>query len=55
MPLKIKKVAGGYKVSDGKKDFSKRALTKAMAEKQRLAIAIPISKKQGKPLESYFA
>lgn len=54
MPYMIKKVKGGFKVSDGEKFFSKNPLTKEMATKQRIAMAIPLAKKTGKPMEYYF-
>ena len=55
MPYKIKKVNGGYKVTNGTKDFSNKPLTKVMAEKQRLAITIPVAKKLGGKPEIYWA
>lgn len=51
----IKKVKGGYKVTDGTKFFSNNPLTKEMATKQRLAMAIPLAKKTGKDIKIYFA
>lgn len=40
MPLKIVKVKDGYKVTDGKRFFSKDGLTKDKAMKQKTAILI---------------
>jgi non-canonical (house-cleaning) NTP pyrophosphatase len=60
MPYSIKKVKGGFKVSDGKRSdgvikyFSNKPLTKTVAEKQRIAVALSESKKTGKPIDSYF-
>lgn len=54
MPYKIKKVKGGYKVAEGKKVFSKKPLTKTMAKKQQIAIAISEHKMTGKPVSYFF-
>lgn len=55
MPYLIKKVKGGFFVEDkaGKK-FSDKPLTKKVAEKQRIAIALSEARKSGKPVSSYF-
>lgn len=55
MPLWIKKVKGGFKVSDGKIDLSKKPLTKKKAEKQRIAVAISKHNKTGLPTSLFFA
>lgn len=56
MPYMIKNVEGGFVVEDKKgKMFSNRPLTKKMAKKQRIAIALSEAKKTGKPVSTYFA
>jgi hypothetical protein len=55
MPYKIKKVKGGYKVADANRTFSQHPLSKRMAEKQRVAIALSESRSTGKPASIYFA
>jgi hypothetical protein len=55
MPYTIKKVKGGYKVADNNRTFSQRPLSKTMAEKQRIAIALSESRSTGKPASIYFA
>ena len=55
MPYKIIKEKSGYYVEDKKgKKFSKKPLSKKMAEKQRVAIALSESKMTGKPMSYYF-
>jgi len=54
MPYSIEKVKGGFKVSDGKKYFSNKPLTKKVATSQRIAVALSESKKTGKPISNYF-
>jgi hypothetical protein len=54
MPYSIEGSGYGYKVCDKMKCFSTKPLTKKMAEKQRIAIAISESKKSGKPIAYYF-
>ena len=55
MPYMIKHVDGGFVVEDKKgKMFSNRPLTKKMATKQRIAIALSESRKTGKPASAYF-
>jgi len=56
MPYTIKDVPGGFVVADAKQpSFSKKPLTKKMAQKQRVAIALSESRKTGKPPSFYFA
>lgn len=55
MPYVVKKVKGGFVVSDGKRNFSNKPLTKTMAMKQRIAIALSESQKTGKEPSIYFA
>ena len=56
MPYTIKDVPGGFVVADAKRpSFSKNPLTKMMAQKQRIAIALSESSKSGKPPSLYFA
>ena len=55
MPYIIKKVKGGFVVSDGKKNLSNKPLTKTMAMKQRIAVALSEAKMTGKPASIYFA
>lgn len=55
MPYKIKKVKNGYKVADANRTFSQHPLSKHMAEKQRVAIALSESRSTGKPASIYFA
>jgi len=55
MPYSIIHVPGGFVVEDKKgKMFSKHPLTKKMATKQRVAIALSESRKTGKPVSTYF-
>jgi hypothetical protein len=54
MPYTIKGSGYGFKVCDKMKCFSTKPLTKKMAEKQRIAIALSESKKTGKPINYYF-
>lgn len=55
MPYKIKHVEGGFIVEDKKgKKFSKHPLTKKMATRQRVAIALSEARKTGKPVSTYF-
>jgi hypothetical protein len=56
MPYKIVHMDGGFAVRDAKgKEFSKRPLTKKIATKQRIAIALSESQKTGKPVSAFFA
>jgi hypothetical protein len=49
MPYLIKKVKGGFVVEDkAGKQFSNKPLTKKVAEKQRIAIALSEHKRQPK-------
>lgn len=55
MPYSIEKVKGGFVVEDkAGKQFSNKPLTKRVAQKQRIAIAISEAKKTGKSVGSYF-
>jgi hypothetical protein len=55
MPYMIKPVSGGFVVEDKKgNQFSNKPLTKKMAMKQRVAIALSESRKTGKPASVYF-
>jgi len=56
MPFKITHGKQGYFVYDPatKKHFSKKALTKQTAYKQRVAIALSESKKKGENPSKYF-
>ena len=54
MPYDIKKVAGGFKVCDNKRCFSKHGLPFNQAQKQRVAIALSEARKSGKPVGQYF-
>lgn len=54
MPYQIKKWKEGYAVTDDKgRKFSNEPISKTMATKQRIAIALSESKKTGKS-PSYF-
>lgn len=55
MPLYIEKEKQGFKACDEKGCFSKKPLTKEQAMKQRVAIALSLAKKEGKPTKTYFA
>lgn len=55
MPIFIEKEKGGFKACDDKRCFSKRPMTKDQALKQRVAIALSLAKKEGKPTKAYFA
>jgi len=55
MPYKIVHMDGGFAVRDAKgKTFSNHPITKKMATRQRIAIALSESRKTGKPVSSYF-
>lgn len=55
MPYSIEKAPNGFFVVDNKgHKFSKKPITKKMAEKQRIAIAISEHKKTGKPMNKFF-
>ena len=55
MPYKIVYHDGGFMVHDTKgRMFSKKPLTKKMAIKQRIAMALSDSRKTGKPVSDYF-
>lgn len=55
MPIFIEKQKGGFKACDDKGCFSKRPMTKEQAQKQRVAIALSLAKKENKPAKVYFA
>lgn len=49
MPVKVKKVAHGYKVCDPQgKCLSKKPLSKTMAQKQELAVRLSTLRKEGR-------
>jgi hypothetical protein len=52
----IKKVKGGFAVVNPNSShvFSNHALTKKQANKQRVALAISSSKREHKPISSFF-
>lgn len=54
MPIFIEKEKGGFKACDDKKCFSKRPMTKEQAQKQRVAIALSLARKEGRPAKVYF-
>lgn len=56
MPYQIKEIKSGcFKTCDAKnKCLSNKCLTKKVAQKQRVAVAISESKRSGKPVSSYF-
>lgn len=55
MPFHIEVAQKGFKVCDAKgKCFSKNPLTKQMARKQRVAIALSEHRKTGKPISTMF-
>ena len=54
MPLKIAKECGYFVENKKGEKFSKKPLTKKMAKKQRVAIALSESKKTGKPASYFF-
>jgi hypothetical protein len=55
MPYTIEKKGRGYMVCDERRCFSKKPITKAMAMKQRVAIALSEHKKNPKtPMSAYF-
>lgn len=56
MPYRIVNMDGGFAVKDSKgKIFSNKPLTKKVATKQRIAIALSEAQKTGKPPSYYFA
>jgi len=56
MPYRIVHMDGGFAVKDAKgKTFSNKPLTKKVAQKQRIAIALSEAQKTGKPVSMYFA
>jgi hypothetical protein len=55
MPIKVKKVKGGFMACDPNRCFSNKPLTKTMAKKQQIAIALSESRKSGKPVGNFLA
>lgn len=55
MPIFIEKESRGFKACDAKGCFSKQPMTKENAQKQRIAIALSLAKKEGKPAKVYFS
>lgn len=53
-PVFIEKEKGGFKACDDKKCFSKRPMTKEQAQKQRVAIALSLARKESRPAKVYF-
>ena len=53
-PVFIEKEKGGFKACDDKKCFSKRPMTKEQAQKQLVAIALSLARKEGRPAKVYF-
>lgn len=54
MPFSIVPQNKGYLVCDANKCFSKKPISKKMAIKQRIAIAMSEHKKSGMPMKNYF-
>lgn len=55
MPYKIVHMGSGFAVTDNRgRTFSKKPLTKKVASKQRIAIALSESRKTGKPVGDFF-
>lgn len=54
MPIYIEKQDRGFKACDDKGCFSKKPMTKEQAQKQRIAIALNLAKKENKPTKVYF-
>lgn len=54
MPIYIEKQVGGFKACDDKGCFSKRPMTKEAAQKQRVAIALSLAKRENRPAKVYF-
>lgn len=54
MPIFIEKQDSGFKACDAKGCFSKRPMTKEKAQKQRIAIALSLAKKENRPGKVYF-
>lgn len=55
MPYRLEKFDDKWKVCDDKKCFSKKPISKKMATKQRVALAISSAKREKKPTSFYFA
>jgi hypothetical protein len=54
MPYKIVPEGSGFIVKHGTHAFSKKPITKEMATKQRIAIALSEAKKTQKPVSKFF-
>jgi len=55
MPYFLRKVAGGFKVCDTNRCFSKKPIPLKQAQKQRVAIALSEhAKNPNKPMSYYF-
>ena len=54
MPISIQPYHHGFRACDPNKCFSKKALSKKQAQRQRIAVAIASSKKEHKPMKSFF-
>lgn len=55
MPYLLRKVAGGFKVCDSNRCFSKKPIPLKQAQKQRVAIALSEhAKNPNKPMSYYF-
>lgn len=57
MPYKVIKEGKGYFVEDVKshRKLSKKPLSKVMAHKQEVAVALSEHRKTGKPVKSFFS
>jgi hypothetical protein len=55
MTIAVQKVKGGYMACDANKCFSKHPLSKTMARKQTIAIALSESKMTGKPVSKFLS
>ena len=54
MPYKIVPEGSGFVVKHGKHQFSKKPITKEMARKQQIAIALSEARKTGKSAGKFF-
>ena len=55
MTIAVQKVKGGYMACDANKCFSKHPLSKTMARKQTIAIALSESKMTGKTVSKFLS